>query len=227
MADRFLVQTLGEIFPAVPVLSEEGHAIPFEDRQQWSVYWLVDPLDGTQEFLNQSGEFSVNIALVCDGEPILGVLGLPVKDKVYVGAIGSGAGCWDEGNYRQLPPMVSPAVPPVLAVSRRNGREAAQTLAHSLGTAAPWCQLGGAIKFCEMAEGRAHIYPRFSPVCEWDVAAGHALIASLGGEVYQTINEPLRYNQQSNLQEVYFCACAPGLAERTLPAWLDIRARGN
>lgn len=219
MAHSFLQMALGELLTDVPVLSEEGRIISFEERQTWHRYWLVDPLDGTQEFLNRSDEFSVNIALIESGEPVLGVLGLPVNDQVYVGVVGQGARCWDQGCERALPPLSAEVAEPILAVSRRRGGGNARQLAKAIGTDAPWCQLGGALKFCEMVEGRAHIYPRFSPVCEWDVAAGHALISSVGGEVFDTNGERLQYNVHEDLSDVYFCACMPGMAGQVIPEW--------
>lgn len=241
MAHSYLQIALQELLPEVPFLSEEGQAIPFETRKAWQYYWLVDPLDGTQEFLNRSDEFSVNIALIHQGEPILGVLGLPVLDKIYVGVVGQGARCWEQGKVRDLPTLLAQSEADVgrsneiaseakqstiLAVSRRRGGECAKALAEAIGSDAPWCQLGGALKFCEMAEGRAHIYPRFSPVCEWDVAAGHALIRSLGAEVYQVAGEPFEYNCHECLHEVYFCACSPGLSDTVLPEWARLLTDG-
>lgn len=219
MAHSYLQTALKALCPAAFFLSEEGAAIPFVTRKKWQCYWLIDPLDGTQEFLNRSDEFSINVALIYNGEPILGVIGLPVTDKVYVGIVGEGARCWEQGQVRALRPLTCAPEQTVLAVSRRRGGNYAQALADAIGTDAPWCRLGGALKFCEMAEGRAHIYPRFSPVCEWDVGAGHALLRSVGAEVYQVAGSALVYNRQEVLNDVYFCACSPGLSEKVLPEW--------
>jgi 3'(2'), 5'-bisphosphate nucleotidase len=222
MAHNFLEKMLLELTPGVPVLSEEGAAVSVQERRSWPLYWLVDPLDGTQEFVNRSDEFSVNVALMFHGRPLLGLVSLPVQDRVYVGIQEQGAYCWEHGAGRSLVPLQAPPRDPILAVSRRRADGKAKALADSLETEAAWCQLGGALKFCEIAEGRAHIYPRFSPVCEWDVAAGHALIASLGAQVYQENGAPLVYNEKNTLEEVFFCACLPEMLGQVLPFWLDI-----
>ncbi|MEJ2754714.1 MAG: inositol monophosphatase family protein, partial [Gammaproteobacteria bacterium] len=210
-----------------PFLSEEDKPVAYHVRKEWSCCWLVDPVDGTQEFLQRSGEFSVNVALIANGEPVLGALAVPISGAVYLGIVEHGATRWRNGELTPLPPLKSCRNKPILAMSRRRDQGGASVFAEALNAnPAYWCQ-GGALKFCAMAEGAVDVYPRFSPVSEWDVAAGHALLRSLGAQVYADVERPLRYNIRPNLDDVYFCACSSVESEHTVGLWAQsLREQG-
>jgi len=203
-AHRALVSTLTDL----PLLSEEGLAHPFTERRSWKNYWLVDPLDGTKEFLQGNGEFTVNVALVREGRPVLGVVFAPALDALYFGAEGLGA-----FKARQIPPpdkaptlLVSssplrartPGGGPLEAlVSRSHLSPAVKTYLDGLGRGVAMVPLGSSLKFCRVAEGGADLYPRFGPTMEWDTAAGQAVLEAAGGRVLDAIaGTPLRYNKE-------------------------------
>ena len=172
-AHHVILEALSAWTPAVPVISEEGHIPPFEDRRDWSCFWLVDPLDGTKEFLSRNGEFTVNIALIRDGEPVLGAVYAPAFDVLY--AAGDGLGAWKQDGSGARTRIFS-APPqrdaPVTVVESRSHPSA--ELEEYLRTIpiARRVQAGSSLKFCVVAEGQADIYPRLGPTMEWDVAAG-------------------------------------------------------
>jgi 3'(2'), 5'-bisphosphate nucleotidase len=172
-AHRVIFEALSAWTPTVPVISEEGQIPPFEDRRDWSCFWLVDPLDGTKEFLSRNGEFTVNIALIQDGEPVLGVVYAPAFDVLFVG--GDGLGAWKQegsGARARIYSTPPPQGAPVTVVESRSHPSA--ELEEYLRTIpiARRVQAGSSLKFCVVAEGQADIYPRLGPTMEWDVAAG-------------------------------------------------------
>jgi len=184
---------LAALAPAVPVLSEEG-LIPAEaERRRWSRFWLVDPLDGTKEFLQQNGEFTVNIALVEGGEPVLGVVYAPALDVVY--SAGAGLGSWKrEGGAAPRRLLGPPAVPP-------EGMTVVESRSHPSPELEAWLaarrvarrvQAGSSLKFGLVAEGAAHCYPRLGPTWEWDTAAGDCVWRDSVAEGRRA--SPLRYN---------------------------------
>lgn len=197
-AERCIVPALQALDPAVPVVAEEAAArgeSPAVSRR----FWLVDPLDGTREFVSRNGEFTVNIALIEEGAPVLGLIYAPVLDDLYLGAVGQGAWLVHRGQRRAISCRALQPQAAVLACSRSHGDEAA--LAQWLQQAQPGLQLserlaiGSSLKFGLLAAGQADVYPRFGPTMEWDTAAGHAVLRAAGGEVEDLHGQPLRYGK--------------------------------
>ncbi len=209
---RIILDGLGALTPGVPVLSEEGELPALAVRRTWDRYWLVDPLDGTKEFISRNGEFTVNIALIESGVPVLGVVLAPVQGKAWVGARGYGAFVGRAGEAL-LPMQVRrvPADSVCVVGSRRHGAEALEALMQRLATRCPSARLanlGSSLKFCLLAEGQADLYPRLTPVSEWDAAAAHAVLSAAGGEVYGPGFQPLRYNRGEGVIIPQFVAVA-------------------
>ncbi|QYK03900.1 3'(2'),5'-bisphosphate nucleotidase CysQ [Shewanella zhangzhouensis] len=204
-----IIEQLAEAFPHTPVLSEEA-VIDWESRRQWQEYFLIDPLDGTKEFIKRNGEFTVNIALVRDGVAVAGVVFAPVLDTCYLGANGLGAWLERQGEQQPLQGCAQKREVPVVVGSRSHqSAEMAGYLAelgdHEL------LSVGSSLKFCMLAEGRADLYPRLGPTSEWDTAAAQAVLESAGGRVvvYGETN-PLVYNKKEQLLNPWFMATAPG-----------------
>ena len=172
-ADAILRDGLTALDPAVPYLSEEHEIPPYEVRRRWSRYWLVDPLDGTKEFVNRNGEFTVNVALIEDGEPVLGVVAAPAAGLLYYARVGEGA--WKReasGPPRRLRSTLSSPSDPLRVVESRSHPTAALEAFLEPLTVVERVKRGSSLKFCVVAEGRADVYPRLGPTMEWDVAAG-------------------------------------------------------
>jgi 3'(2'), 5'-bisphosphate nucleotidase len=206
-AHRLIVDALATLELKLPVLSEESSDIPFVERSRWERYWLVDPLDGTKEFVSRNGEFTVNIALIEQHRPTLGVVHIPVVDTTYSGVPGLGA--WREANDRgRLPIGVRRLVRPPLRVvgSRSHGNPGMQRLLEALGPH-ELKPAGSSIKLCMVAEGSADLYPRLGPTSEWDIAAGQAVIEAAGGQVVRLSDgAALRYNTKDDLLNPDFLA---------------------
>jgi 3'(2'), 5'-bisphosphate nucleotidase len=203
---EIIVQGLRALTPDVPVLSEEASDIPYSERRQWQRYWLVDPLDGTKEFVSRNGEFTVNIALIDGHDPVLGVVHVPVSDTTYTGARGAGA-TRQLGREPAIPIRTTvPAPTPLRIVGSRSHRDA--VLDRYLPRLEPYqlVAVGSSIKFCLVAEGSADFYPRFGPTSEWDTAAAQAVVEAAGGRVLQTDGQPLRYNAKAELLNPHFLA---------------------
>jgi 3'(2'), 5'-bisphosphate nucleotidase len=219
-AHTVIVRKLGELTPDVPVLSEEASDIPYEQRRRWSRYWLVDPLDGTKEFVSRNGEFTVNIALIEQHVPVLGVVHVPVKNTTYVGS--SDGAFRQTGDKRYEPIRVrAPAALPVRVVGSRSHAApgSLDTLLEQLG-AHTLLSVGSSLKFCLIAEGNADFYPRFGPTSEWDTAAAQAVVEAAGGAVVDVHGQPLRYNTKAELLNPAFFAFGdrarrwPGIRDR-------------
>ena len=215
-ADEILVAGLRGIVD-VPILSEESSLPSFAQRQEWQRYWLIDPLDGTKEFIDGSGEFTVNVALIENGRPVLGVVVVPVSGVVYSGIPGLGA-------FRNGEPIAVQQLPvgqsPVIMISRRHESPRGQRAMANLEQyfdGIQCLQVGSSLKFCLIAEGRAHCYPRLAPTCEWDTAAAQAILEAAGGQVLNINGEVLGYNHKEELLNPFFVAVAGG----DVP-WLDI-----
>jgi len=208
-AHRLIVRRLVELDAEVAVLSEEAAATPFAQRSQWRRYWLVDPLDGTKEFLARNGEFTVNIALIEAQAPALGVVHVPVSDTTYRGLPGSGA--WRQTASSPPEPIAvaaTSAMPPRVAVSRSHRGVSLASFLERLGPHR-LLTLGSALKFCLIAEGAADVYPRLGPTSEWDTAAAHAVVSAAGGTVIRLDGSPLRYNTRAELVNPDFVAYGP------------------
>lgn len=208
-AHRVIVDGLHELTPDVPVISEEAEPPPFEERRHWQRYWLVDPLDGTKEFVSRNGEFTVNIALMENGEPVLGVVGVPVRGHIYVGDCHANeAFRMKDGECETLRTRaVKPGAITVVA-SRRHGGDRLAGYLDTLGKSFEIARrpVGSSLKFCLLAEGEADFYPRLGPTSEWDIAAAHAVLQAAGGAVMLTDGAPLRYNAKASLLNPDFVA---------------------
>lgn len=197
-ANDIISRELRLLEPSLPYLSEEGASVPYDERSRWVRYWLVDPLDGTREFVKRNGDFTVNIALIDSGIPVLGVVYAPTTDTLYSAARGLGAWRSHAGQRVAIHAREAPARP-VVAASRSH-RTA--TLARLLSRlpAHEDISRGSSLKFCLVAEGSADFYPRSGSTCEWDTAAGQCVAEQAGCEVVSLPEwQPLRYNTKESL----------------------------
>ena len=203
---RIIVAGLRALAADIPVLSEEDAGIPWETRRQWPRHWLVDPLDGTRELVKKNGEFTVNIALLDDHEPVLGVVRIPVSGCCYFAARGYGAFREEPGQAPQ-PIAVAPLSPdaPVRVVgSKSHGGPGLQQFVAALGPH-QLVTIGSSLKLCQVAEGAADVYPRLGLTSEWDTAAAQAIVEVAGGQVVSLeTGQPLRYNTGDSLLNPYF-----------------------
>jgi 3'(2'), 5'-bisphosphate nucleotidase len=181
----------------IPRLSEEGKLLSYEDRLKWDRFWLVDPLDGTKEFIKKNGEFTINIALIEDHAPVLGVIYVPVKSTMYFARKSEGA--WRQNGFEE-PQRIR-----VKEYKKSEGFVAMQSRSHLSKEHEDFISnlkikesisAGSSLKFCAVAEGRADIYPCLHPTWEWDKAAGQAIVEEAGGQVFDKTWEPIKYNKQ-------------------------------
>lgn len=194
-----IVGGLRELTPNVPVLSEEDADISYGERSTWAEYWLVDPLDGTKEFVNRNGEFTVNIALIAGHRPVLGVVQVPVSGHCYSGLVDHGASLQQGGRApKPISVRVPHAEPLIVVGSRSHANPKLVQYLDALG-AYQLVSMGSSLKFCLVAEGRADFYPRLGPTSEWDTAAAHAVVAAAGGRVLKLDGSPLEYNRKASL----------------------------
>jgi len=223
-----LEQTITVNNCTVPVLSEEGRDIPYDERRKWEYFWLVDPLDGTKEFIKRNGEFTVNIALIHKHKPVLGIIYIPVKDVFYFAAINLGT--YKLKNRENLTDNLS--IEELIDKSQRlpltNNNKSSLTVigsrSHISGEFSEFVKRlearhgnvefissGSSLKLCLVAEGKADIYPRFGPTMEWDTAAGQAIVEQAKGSVMDIqTREPLRYNKE-NLLNPFFIVSRQGV----------------
>jgi len=186
----------------IPILSEEGKEIPYKERKNWHRLWIVDPLDGTKEFIKRNGEFTVNIALIENGKRILGVIYVPVKDQLYTGAIGIGAQKKENGKVIQMP--IEQEKRKYRAVGSRSHMSVeTEKFFDDLKTRHGEVEIvtmGSSLKICLVAEGTADVYPRFAPTMEWDTAAGHAIAGAAGKSLIDVkTNREMVYNREDLL----------------------------
>ncbi len=196
---KIIYDNLTLLTPDIPALSEESADLPFETRQKWQHYWLVDPLDGTREFIKRNGEFTVNIALIEDHRPVLGVVHVPVTGMTYFANKGNGA--YKQINNEQPQQIKTRTTSPghfTVAGSRSHGSERQQAFFERLGNIELFA-IGSSLKFCLVAEGIVDIYPRFGPTSEWDTAAAQCIVEEAGGIVTDESLNPLRYNTKESL----------------------------
>jgi len=204
----------------IPILSEEGEHLSFEERKDWKECWIVDPLDGTKEFIKRNDEFTVNIALVSNNIPVLGVIYVPVYDQLYFGLKDLGAYRVDEVSNKDLnlDSLVNNAISLpiknnrdkyVVVGSRSHMNEDTKTFISRLENAHGEVEIvskGSSLKLCMVAEGKADIYPRFAPTMEWDTAAGHAIVSAANGKVYHPdLKTALAYNKEDLLNPYFIC----------------------
>jgi 3'(2'), 5'-bisphosphate nucleotidase len=197
-SQKIIIEGLQRLTPDIPILAEESAAATWAERRHWRELWVVDPLDGTREFVKRNGEFTVNIALVVDHEPLVGVVTAPAKNLCYWGA--SGVGAFSEHRGARRVPIHTAAPSQPLRVVGSRSHASAETAAY-LTRLAPHVitGIGSSLKFCLIAEGKADLYPRFGPTSEWDTAAGQALLEAAGGQVTRFDGHRLRYNCRESL----------------------------
>lgn len=193
----------------LPVLSEEGRAIPYWEREKWNAFWMVDPLDGTKEFIKRNGEFTVNVALIEDGIAIFGVVYAPVLEKLYWGSAGGEAYLAEGAGYELTPDAIKALAKPIRARKKASPYKVVGSRSHSTPETETFIEklksehgelefvsMGSSLKLCLVAEGKAQIYPRFAPTMEWDTAAGHAVATGAGCRVYEPVSgTELSYNK--------------------------------
>ncbi|MGV6825337.1 MAG: 3'(2'),5'-bisphosphate nucleotidase CysQ [bacterium] len=195
---------LAILTPDIPVLSEESAVTPFEERSQWQRYWLIDPLDGTREFVKRNGEFTVNIALIDDGKAVAGVVYVPVSDTLYYGEVGVGAYRQDgDAEPKAIRVNTEASLPVKVAGSRSHAGDSLLQFLNNLGEH-EIVSMGSSLKLCLVAEGHADIYPRLGPTSEWDTAAAQAVVEAAGGRVTDLKMQPLRYNTKESLLNPFF-----------------------
>jgi 3'(2'), 5'-bisphosphate nucleotidase len=223
-----LLDGLARLAPGVPVLSEESSCAEIAGRHEWQRLWLVDPLDGTKEFLNRTGEFTINLALIDAGRPTLGLLYLPLARCAYLGIPGQGGWRCDPGTSgwqrtALVPRRFTESGGLTVLASRRHRNEQLSGLLRTLEARTGSLERhnsGSALKFARLAEGGGDCYPRFSPCSEWDVAAGQALLESVGGAVLGMDGAPLQYNARQTLLSPHFLA----VADASAPLWPELLA---
>ena len=212
---RCILAGLERLAPDIPVLSEESAELPVATRRAWSRLWLVDPLDGTREFIKRNGEFTVNIALIDDGVPVFGVVQQPVTGALWWGARGLGAFKRDGDADTPLRVRVPATAPLRVAASRSHRDERTEAFMAKMGDVEP-IGVGSSLKFCMLAEGAIDVYPRFAPTSEWDTGAAQCVLEAAGGAVIDPRGRPLAYNQRDTILNGDFIA----LGDTSLP-WKD------
>jgi len=209
-----LTAGLARLMPALPVVSEEGGLPEAAERASWPAYWLIDPLDGTKEFLAKNGEFTVNLALIEGTRPTLGVVGVPAKDQVFTGDVTRGvAERRDAQGTTPLRARRYAGSRPTIVASRRHGGEQLEGALKRLEQEQGPLELrnvGSALKLCLLAEGDADVYPRLAPTSEWDTAAAQAVLEAAGGAVWQLGGAPLAYNKANILNPEFVAAADAG-----------------
>jgi len=206
-AHRVIMAGLAALDERLPVLSEEAKALPWAERRHWSRYWLVDPLDGTREFVKRNGEFTVNIALIDDRRSVLGVVLAPVTGELYVAAQGQGA--WLQGRVDDPWQRIRTRPlgrPPRVAGSRSHGGVQGDLLQQLIGGDYRMTPLGSSLKFCLIARGEADVYLRLGLTSEWDTAAAQCVLDEAGGAVLDLAGQPFRYNRGESLLNPEFIA---------------------
>ncbi len=217
-AHHLIVARLQAMTPELPVLSEESAGVDWTQRRTWQQYWLVDPLDGTREFVKKNGEFTVNIALVEAGIVTFGVVFAPALNELHYGVRGVGAYICDGSGEL---PIASrrPAAAPLRVAGSRSHMDARSSAAIARMGEVNLMGMGSSLKFCRMAEAKLDVYPRFAPTSEWDTAAGQCVLEAAGGVVLTLDGLPLAYNTKASLLNPEFIA----LGDATLPwrDWID------
>ncbi len=193
-AEALIVQVLTRLTPGVPIVAEEAHAAGHACTAA-PHFWLVDPLDGTKEFVSRNGEFTVNVALIENGVPVVGVVSAPAQGRLWVGVVGEGAWVEDGDGRRDIRCRNIPDEGLTVVASRSHGDAQALDTYLRGRTVAAVRSAGSSLKLCLVASGDADLYPRFGRTMEWDIAAGHAVVAAAGGNVTDLRGEPLRYGK--------------------------------
>ena len=234
-AHRVLLAGLARLAPHVPVVSEED-ASSWALRESQGVYWLIDPLDGTREFLSRNGEFTVNVALIERGRPVFGVVGQPVADRLYWG--GPGLGAWGSDSGRKVQPLDSARTSSnegkelekqaLRVMASRSHLDAhTQTLLDLVSQHRPidLVQAGSSLKFCHLASGLADFYPRLGPTQEWDTAAAQAVLEGAGGAVLDAQGHALIYGKPETLNPWFIALRDISMIDMLLPAFASIQSQ--
>lgn len=216
-----IVAGLAQLTPDMPIISEEDGLPEFDVRGQWDRYWLIDPLDGTKEFVNRNGEFTVNIALIDSNQPVFGVVHVPVQDKTYIGCEDRGSELRDAGNVTPINVSAASNAPVRIVGSRSHRGTSLDAFLAKLGDH-DMVAMGSSLKFCTVAEGNADIYPRLGPTSEWDTAAAQAVVEQAGGQVLELDGKPLSYNKKADILNPWFVVTGP-----TDNDWLALLADGE
>lgn len=220
-ADRLIGEQLGAMEVDIPVLSEESADIEWEDRCEWDAFWSVDPLDGTKEFLKKNGEFTINIGLVQDERPSLGVVHAPALEKTFFAAEGMGAFAKESGDVEMITTANEVPDPVVVVVSRSHINEPTRAYVETLEEdhEVETMPTGSSLKLCMVAENAAQVYPRLAPTMEWDTAAAHCVAEQAGATVEAPNASTLTYNKQ-DLHNPYFVISA--LPELVPEGWDEL-----
>ena len=204
LSHNIICEKLKRLTPDIPILSEESSDIPFNIRSSWKQYWLVDPLDGTKEFIKRNGEFTVNIALIDNNIPILGVIHIPVTNETYWGSKENGSFYAERDNKPEQINVSSNNTGPIrIAISRSHPSELLDHIIEEINDY-EMIEKGSSIKFCLIAKGGADIYPRLGPTSEWDTAAGEAIATYAGGSMKKVDGSLMVYNKKKKLRNEYF-----------------------
>ena len=207
VSNAVIERELLKAYPKIPIVSEEGENVEYAIRKDFEYFWLIDPLDGTKEFISKNGEFTVNIALIRNGEPILGVVYAPVLDRLYYAKKGFGAYLSKDGEIKKLP-FHSNTEKCVIVASKSHNSPDTQAFIESIKTSRKkeFIAMGSSLKLCLVAEGTADIYPRLAPTMEWDIAAAHAVCLESEKlvEGYAS-KEILKYNKPNMLNQWFVC----------------------
>lgn len=198
LSHKIICERLKALTPNIPILSEESSYISFEERSKWNQYWLIDPLDGTKEFINRNGEFTVNIALIRNNSPVFGVIHVPTNGTTYWGSLQTGShqlNCGSESN--ELSVSKDYKGPLKIVSSRSHPSKELSKILQKIKD----CEIinvGSSLKFCLVASGEAHCYPRLGPTSEWDTAAGEIIARSAGAMIVDLRNRELKYNSRES-----------------------------
>ena len=198
LSHKIITERLKILTPEIPILSEENCDIPFKVRAQWADYWLVDPLDGTKEFINNNGEFTVNIALIENNTPILGIIHIPISHETYWGSKNKGSFYLNANDDEVNISVSNNHQNPIRIVASRS--HPSEMLNYVLEKIINYeiIKIGSSIKFCHIASGQADCYPRFGPTSEWDTAAGEAIVRYAGGHMVTLNGNLMQYNAKKD-----------------------------
>jgi len=205
VSHELLTSGLKELYPEIPILSEE-EIIPFKERKRWQHFWLIDPLDGTKEFISKNGEFTVNIALIYKNTPVFGIVSLPVKEFIYFSSKDKGAfKIGKDKEAKKIQIRNNPEGKIIVVRSRSHSDEKEQAIIERLGEYKV-IQAGSSVKFCYVAEGLADIYIRTGPTMEWDTGAGQCIAECAGASIFNFEQRPFKYNKESLKNSGFVCS---------------------
>ena len=205
-SNEIIVKSLKELYPKIPILSEENKEVPYNIRKNWEYFWLIDPLDGTKEFVKKNGEFTINIALIYKDTPVLGIVYAPTLEILYYAQKEKGAFKQEKNRKPQRLPICTNTNNDILKVIvskshyNQETKDFVNNLKNKFKKTIEFIRIGSSLKLCLIAEGKADIYPRLAPTMEWDIAAGQAIVEQTGGEVVEyNTQTPLKYNKENLL----------------------------